>query len=94
MPFPFAPFRELLLRTLTMLCSSRTRRLLMYFFQVAIGICNITSIVILSPVIVAHTAGRKCFQPSFSLHAHRFVLAFEVIAAASSIVALLVFPIT
>lgn len=43
----------------------------------AIGICNITSIVILRPVIVTHTAGP-----------------FEVIAAASSIVALLVFPIT
>lgn len=43
----------------------------------AIGICNITSIVILRPVIVTHTAGL-----------------FEVIAFASSIVALLVFPIT
>lgn len=43
----------------------------------AIGICNITSIVILRPVIFAHTAGP-----------------FEVLAAASSILALLVFPIT
>ncbi|KAG2349356.1 hypothetical protein BDR05DRAFT_224621 [Suillus weaverae] len=43
----------------------------------AIGICNVTSIVILRPVIVAHTAGP-----------------FEVIAAASSILALLVIPIT
>ncbi|KAG1843565.1 hypothetical protein DFJ58DRAFT_747831 [Suillus subalutaceus] len=43
----------------------------------AIGICNIISIVILRPVIVTHTAGP-----------------FEVIAVASSIVALLVFPIS
>lgn len=43
----------------------------------AIGICNITSIVILRPVIVAHTAGP-----------------FEVMAFASNILALLVFPIT
>ncbi|KAG1754220.1 hypothetical protein EDB19DRAFT_1665324 [Suillus lakei] len=77
-----------------MLCSSHTRYLLICFFQVAIGICNITSIVILRPVIVAHTAGRKCFQPSFSLHAHQFASAFEVLAAASSILALSVFPIS
>lgn len=43
----------------------------------AIGACNVTSIVILRPVIVGHTAGP-----------------FEVIAAVSSIAALLVFPIT
>lgn len=94
MPFPFALSRGLLLRAPIMLCSAHARHLLIYFFQVAIGICNITSIVILRPVIFAHTAGRKCFQPSFSLHANQFVSAFEVLAAASSILALLVFPIT
>ncbi|KAG2747444.1 hypothetical protein P692DRAFT_20737121 [Suillus brevipes Sb2] len=77
MPFPFALSRGLLLCAPIMLCSAHTRHLLIYFFQVAIGICNITSIVILRPVIFAHTAGP-----------------FEVIAAASSILALLVFPIT
>ncbi|KAG2146952.1 uncharacterized protein EDB93DRAFT_458554 [Suillus bovinus] len=77
MPFPFALSRGLLLRTLIMFCSSRPIRLLNYFFQVAIAACNVMSIVILRPVIVAHTAGP-----------------FELIAFASSIVALLVFPIS
>ncbi|KAG0705208.1 hypothetical protein DFH29DRAFT_304632 [Suillus ampliporus] len=57
MPFPFALSHALLLRTLIMLRSSYTRRLLICFFQVAIGICNIASIVILMLAFVAHTAG-------------------------------------
>ncbi|KAG1847932.1 hypothetical protein F4604DRAFT_1814048 [Suillus subluteus] len=60
----------------------------------SIYICNIESIVILRLVINAHTVGGKCFKSSFNPHAHQFTSAFVVLAAVSSVFALLIFPVT
>jgi hypothetical protein len=77
MPFPFALFRGLLLRTLIMFSSCRARRFILSFFQVAIGICNITSIVISMLAFVAKTGGRKHLQALSGMRTHQFVFSFR-----------------
>jgi hypothetical protein len=90
---PLSVSRALLLCTLVMLCSSHTRRSLIFFFQDGIYISNIGSIAILWPVYMGFITESKCFQSSFIVHAHQFASAFLVLSAVLSVFALSVFPI-